>query len=109
MKRLLASCVAAFFWLAEPGLAQDLRTATLVGTVTDQSGAVVASGAVTVTNLDTKVTSPGKTNEAGAYYIPFLIPGNYQLTIEAPGFKKYEQTGLILNAGETPRVDVKLQ
>jgi Carboxypeptidase regulatory-like domain len=109
MKRRLASYVAAFFWLAEPGLTQDLRTATLVGTVTDQSGAVVASGTVVVTNLDTKVNSPGKTNEAGAYYIPFLIPGNYQLTIEAAGFKKYEQTGLILNAGETPRVDVRLQ
>ncbi len=109
MKRRLASYIAAFFWLAEPGFTQDLRTATLVGTVTDQSGAVVASGTVIVTNLDTKVNSPGKTNEAGAYYIPFLIPGNYQLTIEAAGFKKYEQTGLILNAGETPRVDVRLQ
>ncbi len=109
MKRRLARFIAAFFWFAELALAQDLRTATLIGTVTDQSGAVVYGAPLTVTNLDKKVISPGKTNESGAYYIPFLIPGNYQLTLEAAGFKKYEQTGLILNAGETPRVDVKLQ
>ena len=89
--------------------AQNLRTATLVGNVTDSSGATIANAAVTVTNVDTNVATRGKTNEDGAYYVPFLNVGNYQLSIEAPGFKKYEQTGLLFNAGETPRIDVKLQ
>jgi len=90
-------------------LSQDLRTATLVGTVTDPSGATVAGAAVTVTNVDTQVITKSKTNEDGAYYAPFLIIGNYRLVIEAPGFKTYDQSGLVLNAGETPRIDVKLQ
>jgi hypothetical protein len=60
-------------------LSQDLRTATLVGTVTDPSGATVAGAAVTVTNVDTQVITKGKTNEDGAYYAPFLIIGNYRL------------------------------
>jgi Carboxypeptidase regulatory-like domain len=89
--------------------AQDLRTATLVGNVTDSSGAAIAGAAVEVTNVDTNVATRSKTNEQGAYYVPFLIVGNYRLQIEASGFKKFEQLGLILNAGETPRVDVRME
>jgi hypothetical protein len=88
---------------------QDIRTATLIGTVTDSSGAVVADAAVIVTNVDTKVTHRTVTNSEGAYYVPFLIVGNYRLQLEAPGFRRFEQSGLILNAGETPRVDVTLE
>lgn len=97
------------FGLASPAWAQDLRTATLVGSVTDSSGAAIADAAVTVTNVDTNVVTRGKTNGEGAYYIPFLNIGNYRLNIEATGFKKFAQTGLTFNAGETPRIDVKLE
>jgi len=90
-------------------LGQDLRTATLVGNVTDPSGAAVANASITVTNVDTNVATRSKTNNEGAYYVPFLILGNYSLTVETQGFKKFEQSGLALAAGETPRVDVKLQ
>src|SRR3954447_10657178 len=89
--------------------AQNLRTATLVGTVTDSSGATIADAAVTVLNVDTNVASRSKTNSEGAYYVPFLNVGNYALTVESPGFKKFSQTGIIFNAGETPRIDVKLE
>src|ERR1035438_5764021 len=50
---------------------QDLRTATLVGTVTDSSGATVANASVVVTNIDTQVVTRSKTNDTGAYYLPF--------------------------------------
>jgi hypothetical protein len=108
MKSLIL-CAALLSMAATLSFAQDLRTATLVGTVTDASGATVANADVTATNVDTQVVTRGKTNDTGAYYLPFLNVGNYHLVIEAPGFKKYDQTGLILNAGETPRVDVKLE
>lgn len=97
------------FAFASCALAQDLRTATLVGTVTDASGAAVANAQVLVTNTDTDLATRTKTNDTGAYYVPFLNIGNYQLVIESPGFRKFEQTGLVLNAGETPRIDVKLE
>ena len=109
MHRFFARLVAGFVCLLSTSFAQDLRTATLVGTVTDETGSTIPNAAVSVTNTDTKVVTPSKTNQDGAYYVPFLIPGNYQLGIEAAGFKKYLQTGLILNAGETPRIDIKLQ
>ncbi len=109
-KLLICSLVAIFiFGAATLALAQNTSTATLVGTVTDNSGAVIAGATITVTNTGTQVVSRGVTNADGAYYVPFLIIGNYELTIQAPGFKKYIQTGLTLNAGETPRIDVKLE
>lgn len=108
MKTILC-CAALAIGAASCALSQDLRTATLVGTVTDPSGAFVANADVTVTDVDTQVVNRSKTNQDGAYYVPFLLVGNYQLTIEASGFKKFEQTGLKLNAGETPRIDVKLE
>ena len=108
MKKLTRFAAVALI-AASSMFAQNLNTATLVGSVTDSSGAIVANADVTVTNVDTNVATKSKTNGEGAYYVPFLNIGNYQLTIEAPGFKKFEQTGLVFNAGETPRVDVKLQ
>src|ERR1700712_1712672 len=107
MKKLVL--IAAMVLAAVPSYAQNLRTATLVGTVTDSSGATIADAAITVLNVDTNVASRSKTNAEGAYYVPFLNVGNYALTVESPGFKKFNQTGIIFNAGETPRIDVKLQ
>ena len=83
MKKSLLFTV--FIAVASCAYSQDLRTATLVGTVTDPSGATVANAAVTVTNVDTQVVTRSKTNQDGAYYVPFLIVGNYQLTIEGRG------------------------
>jgi hypothetical protein len=88
--------------------AQDLRTATVVGNVSDASGASVANASVTVTNIDTNTVARSKSNAEGAYYVPFLIAGRYRVEVEAPGFKRSERDGLLLNAGETPRIDIQL-
>ena len=108
LKMLFAFWAVLVLAAASPILAQNLRTATLVGTVTDSSGAAIPNANITVTNVDTNVATQSKTNGEGAYYVPFLNVGNYQLSVESTGFKKFSQTGLILNAGETPRVDVRL-
>jgi hypothetical protein len=105
---LLTAC-AAMVAMAVSIFGQELRTATLVGTVTDASGSVVPNAPVVITNVDTQVVSRGVTNADGAYHLPFLNTGNYRLAIEVPGFKKYERFGLVLNAGESPRVDVTLE
>ena len=102
-------CIVAPFALVSSVFGQNLATGTLVGTVTDNTGGVVAAATVTVTNTQTQVVSRATTNGEGSYYVPFLGIGSYQVTVEAAGFKKYEQTGFTINAGETPRIDVKLQ
>ena len=59
---------------------------TITGTVTDQSGAVVASAKVAVREVSTQTASTTTTNARGYYTIPYLNPGTYDVTAEAHGF-----------------------
>jgi carboxypeptidase family protein len=69
---------------------------TVLGTVNDESGAVVPKATVTATNEKTGVGRSGTTNSEGSYQIPALLPGSYRVEAEASGFKKYRQGGVIL-------------
>lgn len=89
--------------------AQSTGTATLVGTISDKSDAIVPGAKVTARNLGTQFVYESETNSIGAYYIPNLPSGTYDLTVEASGFKKYVQSGIILRINEQPRIDVRLE
>jgi hypothetical protein len=82
---------------------------TILGTVNDETGAVVPKVTVTATNEKTGVGRAGTTNSEGSYQIPALLPGTYKVEAEAAGFKKYQQPGVILRVNESARVDIKLQ
>src|ERR1039458_8913573 len=81
---------------------------SITGIVTDPTGAVVPGVAVTITNVETGVTNKVKTNESGMYTVPLLEGANYRLSAEKSGFKRYEQTGILLQAGGTARIDFSL-
>src|SRR5688572_5087471 len=95
--------------LASAAFAQTTGTATLVGTVTDNTGAIVPAAAVNIVNTETQFVYNGQTGPEGNYYVPNLIPGTYRLTIEAPGFKRYVRDGIILRTSEQPRIDVQME
>jgi hypothetical protein len=78
------------------------------GTVRDSSGAVLPGVTVTVTNVDTGAQRGAVTNEHGVYRAMLLPLGSYTIAAELQGFKKYEQTGLALSAGQTVTVDVAM-
>jgi hypothetical protein len=61
---------------------------TLLGTVTDNSGAVVANASVDVTNTATNITNHVQTTSSGDYTVPYLQPGSYRVTVQASGFQK---------------------
>ncbi len=82
--------------------------ATLVGTVTDASGGVVANATVTVTENDTNEVYTLKTNSAGEYIRPALKPSTYSISVSAPGFKKAEQKNVELWPGERTGVNIAL-
>ncbi len=92
--------------LALPTLAQE---ATIVGTVTDPSGAFVPGVKIMVINSDTGQARNISSNEAGQYVVSGLIPGKYTVSAESSGFKKFEQKDVALNVGDRLRVDVALQ
>jgi len=83
--------------------------ATLVGTVTDATGAVVPSAKVTITETNTNAGHSAQTNESGNFIFPNLPPGMYTVAIEATGFKKETRQGVELRVDSTVRVDAQLQ
>jgi hypothetical protein len=90
-------------------MGQAARTGTLVGTVTDSTGAVIPNAKISVRNIETSFVAKTETNAEGSYYAPFLAVGSYELTVEAAGFKTFVQKGIDLRAAEVPRIDVKLE
>ncbi len=88
--------------------AQDFR-ATLAGTVTDPAGAAIAKARLKVVNTQTNATAEVTSNESGRYSIPFLIPGQYVLTVEASGFKQFVRQNVELQISQTSGLDVRLE
>jgi hypothetical protein len=83
--------------------------ATLVGTITDSTQAVVPGARVTVVNPETSFRSETQSGPEGNYYVPYLAPGTYRITVEAGGFKRYVRDGFTIRTGETPRLDISLE
>jgi hypothetical protein len=94
--------------LAAPARAQ-IDTASIVGTVTDQSGAVLPGATVTATQDDTGIVSTAVTNAAGQYVFPGLKVGRYTIAAELQGFKRAVQPRVQLNVQDRYEVDFRLE
>jgi len=84
-------------------------TGTIVGTVSDPSGAVVPKARVTVRNLETNARREVETDEEGDYNVPLLPPAMYRVTIEKAGFRRSVYSNVSLDVDQTARVDFTLQ
>src|SRR5207245_10005455 len=84
-------------------------TATIVGTVTDTSGAVVPNVGITVTSQETGLTRKTTANQSGYYVAPLLPVGHYSITAEITGFKKKIITGIVVQVNQEPRVDIVME
>src|SRR5262245_61011385 len=93
---------------AVPAFAQKI-TASIRGTVTDPTGAVVAGAKVTVKNEETGLTRTASTNAAGAYGFAELPVGSYRVDIEQAGFKAASRSKIVLNVADARAVDIQLQ
>jgi hypothetical protein len=78
-------------------LAAQTTTGSIVGTVTDVSGAAVPGAAVTVTNVDTNSATKTTTDSSGNYVVTPLAVGHYSVAVEAHGFKRSLSPGITLN------------
>ena len=85
------------------------QTGTIVGTVTDSSGAVVPNVAVTLVSQDTGLTRKTTSNQSGNYLAPLLPVGRFSITAEMTGFKKKTITDIVLQVNQEPRVDIVLE
>lgn len=108
-RRALAACFAAAALLCTSQLSAQTATGSIVGTVTDQAGAVVAKATVTLTNIDTNQIRTTVTDAGGYYALTLLPPANYKLSVEASGFRQYLQSGIKLDVGNALTMNVALQ
>jgi hypothetical protein len=108
--RFLSSLILMAIGLCANGIlyAQAFR-GTILGRITDPGGAVVPGATVEVLNLDTNATQSGKTNEDGNYQVPFLLPGNYSVRVEHPGFKRLEQNNVRVPTNAQVTLDFQLE
>ena len=81
-----------------PGLHAQ-TTASLSGTITDPTGAVIPGAQITLTDTVTGAQRKTTSNGAGAFTMTALLPGTYDLAVDAKGFQSYVQRGIVLNAG----------
>jgi hypothetical protein len=100
--------LAALYLRPQPALGQAV-TATVLGTVTDNSGGVVAGAAVTITETGTGQVRRLQTSDSGSYTQPYIAPGTYRVEVERQGFKKFVREAVPVSVSSTVRVDANLE
>src|SRR5262245_23681979 len=115
MEEVMVRKIASYFVVlcplvisAQMGWSQAV-TGTLLGTVTDTSGAVVPNANVTATEVNTRISSRTSTTAEGLYTIPYLQPGTYRIEVEMPGFNKFARENVELKVASSVRVDATLE
>jgi hypothetical protein len=81
---------------------------TLSGRVTDSSGSVLRDAQVRAANTQTGATFDSRSNEAGLFSIPFLLPGTYNVAVELAGFKKLDRKGIEVRVNDNVQLDLQL-
>ncbi|ADW71107.1 carboxypeptidase-like regulatory domain-containing protein [Granulicella tundricola] len=103
---LFALAIIATLFISGRASAQGFGT--IVGTITDSTGAVIPNANIKVVNEGTKLTREVKANDQGYYVIPSLDPSVYTVTIEAPGFSSYKQNNVTLLADQSLTISAPL-
>jgi hypothetical protein len=110
MKRISIVCLLSVLsiFCMPAARAQVASATTLVGTVTDSSGAAIAGATVTAVQTATKVSYKGVTTAAGQYSLPYVDVGTYIITVESEGFQKFTRTDISVQVNQTVRTDFTL-
>jgi len=106
--RKVALAVFLYLMPVAPGWAQSFN-ATISGSVTDPSNAVIPKAEVTLTALATGVSTRFTTGADGLFRFPNLQRGDHELRVTAAGFKEFVQRGIRLNLNDNVRLDVRLE
>src|ERR1700681_4292925 len=106
--RSLVTSLIAIGLVASTMLAQTFY-GSIVGTVTDTSGAAVPGAKVILSSTGTADRRTAESDSSGTYQFLHLVPGVYQIAIEASGFKRIERTAIQVQVAGAARVDAKLE
>ena len=107
-RKIIIPLVTFLLLSLSPSMFGQAVSATLLGTVTDSSGAAIAKARVTATETSTGAIHESVTNDSGNYTFPDLTPGRYSVTVEANGFKKETHQNIDLLINSSTRVEFDL-
>jgi len=107
--KLYSLVTAVLFAMVFPISGYGQGGASIAGRVTDPNGALVAGAKITMRDVKTDFSRTAVSGEEGYYTLLSLRPAEYKMTIEAPGFRRYERGGLILQVDQTATVNVALE
>ncbi len=105
----IVACIIACALCCTNVSGQTVSVSQISGTIRDATGSVVPEAEVTVTQTDTGLKRTAQTGSDGVYLLPSLPVGPYRLEVKKEGFNGYSQSGIVLQVGSSPTVDVSLQ
>jgi hypothetical protein len=108
VQKLKYLIIGALF-LAQSQMPAQQAPSAILGRVTDPTGSAIAGATVDATNTATGLHTTSPTNATGDFLLPFLIPGPYALSVEAPGFKKSLRPLIQVRVDERITIDVALE
>ncbi len=103
-----AGFLFSLFWCLTSSIQAQVLYGSLVGTVTDQTGAAIPSASVTATSEGTNASRTAATDDSGRYSLSNLPPGNYLIEVTATGFKKFESKTNRIQINSVTRTDIAL-
>ena len=109
MQRLLVLGLGLCLIASLAPLGAQTTAGTIVGTVTDPSGAIIAGASITITNMGTNIAVKATTDASGEYVVTPLEVGKYSIAVESTGFKRSVRSDIQVNVQDRVRVDAKLE
>jgi hypothetical protein len=106
---ILVPVLAMLFAVSAIGQATATAGQGIGGSVTDQSGAAVPNAEIKVVNTATNVVFSSRSSSSGYFGFPGLLIGTYRISVSKPGFETTVREGIVIQAGDTPDVSVKLK
>ncbi|MEX2299403.1 MAG: TonB-dependent receptor [Bryobacterales bacterium] len=100
---------ALLFAIAATAAFGQINTAAIVGSVSDQSGAMIPDASIILENVATQARRTTASDATGSYSFQVLPVGAYRMMVEAPGFKRAERAGIRLEASDYPRINIVLE
>src|SRR5438874_7155772 len=109
MLKAFCAITCALLFVTTNLFAQTSTSGTVVGTVTDPSGAVTPNAEVQLLNVETNAAVSQKTNDSGGFSFPNVAPGSYRVTVKMSGFRAATVDGLQVEVNKSLSVPVQLQ
>lgn len=105
----LSVLILSVFLLPNPAMGQGSATASVTGTVRDQSGAVISGAQIVITQTETGFSKTAVSPDDGSFAFSVLPVGPYRLEVRKDGFASYQQTGIVLTVNQAAQLPVTLQ